>query len=146
MESGQLGPDLGPAVPHPSAGATLVTARSPLAAFNVELEGITIVRAREIAAQLRESAGGLPGVRAIGIELEDGRPQISTNVHDPAGVPLAAVVARIRELAPDARVVSGEIVGLVPEAALDGWPDEIPLPAFDPAKHVIERRVPVGPA
>ena len=38
MESGELKPDLGPAEPHPSAGATLVTARQPLVAFNVELD------------------------------------------------------------------------------------------------------------
>ncbi len=142
MEAGELAPDLGPPEPHPTAGATLGTARPPLAAFNVELEGVTIVKAREIAARLRESGDGLPGVRAIAIELGGARAQISTNVHDPAAVPLAAVIARIQELAPgDARVAAAEVVGLVPEAALAGWPGEVPLPAFDPAKHVIERRV-----
>ena len=140
MRSGQLEADFGPTEPHPSAGATLVTARPPLAAFNVELEGVTIVRAREIAAALRESGGGLPGVRAIAVELEGGRPQVSTNVHDPVAIPLARVVARVRELAPEARIAAGEIVGLVPEAALVGWPRDVPLPAFDPAKHLIERR------
>jgi glutamate formiminotransferase / 5-formyltetrahydrofolate cyclo-ligase len=142
MEAGELAPDLGPTEPHPTAGATLVTARRPLAAFNVELEGLTIVEARGIAARLRESGGGPPGVRAIAIELEGSRAQISTNVHAPAAIPLAAVIARIQELAPGgARVASAEVVGLIPEAALAGWPEEIPLPAFDPAKHVIERRV-----
>jgi glutamate formiminotransferase/glutamate formiminotransferase/formiminotetrahydrofolate cyclodeaminase len=140
MRSGQLEADFGPTEPHPSAGATLVTARPPLAAFNIELEGVTIVRAREIAAALRESGGGLPGVRAIAVELEGGRPQVSTNVHDPVAIPLARVVARVRELAPEARIAAGEIVGLVPEAALVGWPRDVPLPAFDPAKHLIERR------
>jgi glutamate formiminotransferase / 5-formyltetrahydrofolate cyclo-ligase len=141
MRSGQLEPDFGPGEPHASAGATLVTARPPLAAFNVVLERVTIVRAREIAAGLRESGGGLPGVRAIAVELRDGSPQVSTNVHDPTATPLAQVVARIRELAPEATIVAGEIIGLVPQAALTAWPRAIPLPGFDPTRHVIERRV-----
>ena len=82
-------PDWGPPRLHPRAGATLVTARPPLAAFNVVLEGGDEVLAREIAAELRESGGGLPGVRAIGLLLSGGRAQVSTNVHDPLAVPLA---------------------------------------------------------
>jgi glutamate formiminotransferase / 5-formyltetrahydrofolate cyclo-ligase len=143
LGSGELRPDFGPAELHPSAGATLVTARPPLVAFNVELEGAEIETTREIANRLRESGGGLPGVRALGIDLGGGHTQVSTNVHDPIAVPLAQVVERVRELAADrgAQAVSAEIVGLVPEAALDGWPDDLPLEGFDPAMHVIERRV-----
>jgi hypothetical protein len=53
------------------------------------------------------------------------------------------VAERVRELAADTggRAVAAEIVGLIPEAALDGWPDDLPLHGFDPAIHVIERRV-----
>jgi glutamate formiminotransferase len=143
MASGELRPDFGPAKPHPTAGATLVTARPPLAAFNLELEGAAIDDAREIASRLRESGGGLPGVRAIAIDIGKGRTQISTNVHDPIAVPLAQVVERIRELAgaSGASITSAEIVGLIPEAALADWPDDIPLPNFNPSKHIIERRV-----
>ncbi len=143
LESGELRPDFGPAKLHPSAGATLVTARPPLAAFNVELEGAGIEATREIAHRLRESGGGLAGVRALGIDLGGGRTQVSTNVHDPVGVPLAQVIERVRELAVSrgARPVAAEVVGLVPEASLDGLPDDVPLAGFDPAKHVIERRL-----
>jgi glutamate formiminotransferase len=146
MASGELRPDFGPPEPHATAGATLVTARPPLAAFNLELERMGIDDARAIASRLRESGGGLPGVRAIGIDLGKGRTQISTNVHDPIAVPLAQVVERVCELAAPygARIASAEIVGLVPEGALTDWPDDIPLPGFDPAKHVIERRVQAG--
>jgi glutamate formiminotransferase / 5-formyltetrahydrofolate cyclo-ligase len=142
MEAGELAPDLGPPLPHPTAGATLVTARPPLAAFNLELEGASLAAAREIAADLRESGGGLPGVRAIGLEFGE-RTQVSTNVHDPVSVPLAAVVARVAELARGHRagVVAGEIVGLVPRAALDGFPEDVPLPGFDRARGVIEERL-----
>jgi glutamate formiminotransferase len=143
VDGGELRPDFGPSELHPTAGATLVTARPPLAAFNVELAGIEIAATRDIAARLRESGGGLDGVRAIGIDLGNGRTQISTNIHDPIAVPLAAVVRRIRELAAahDAHAVGAEVVGLIPEGALEGWPDKAPLAGFDPAKHVIERRV-----
>jgi glutamate formiminotransferase / 5-formyltetrahydrofolate cyclo-ligase len=145
VEAGELRPDFGPPRLHPTAGATLVTARPPLVAFNVELEGADLTKGREIAASLRESAGrrGLRGVRAIGINLGRGRVQVSTNVHDPVAVPLAEVVSRIRELAEPhgATVVSAEIIGLAPQVALADWPEDVPLGDFDPAKHVIERRV-----
>jgi glutamate formiminotransferase/glutamate formiminotransferase/formiminotetrahydrofolate cyclodeaminase len=145
MEAGELRPDRGPALPHPTAGATLVTARPPLAAFNVELEGGDLEVARSVAAALRESGGGPPGVRAIGLPLAGGRAQVSTNVHDPLAVPLAEVVERVRALAAPlgARPVEAELVGLVPAAALDGYPDDVPIRGFDPAMQTIERRLPV---
>ena len=142
MRSGELRPDLGPAALHPRAGATLVTARPPLAAFNVELADADLALARRIAAELRESGGGPAGVRAIGIDMGDGRMQVSANVHDPIAVPLAEVVARIRRLAKPhgARPVAAEIVGLVPVAALEGFPEEVPIAGFDPERHLLERR------
>ena len=140
---GELRPDFGPAEAHPSAGATLVTARAPLAAFNVELEGATIDTTRAIAARVRESGGGPPGVRAIGIALARGRTQVSTNVHDPDAIPLAEVVGRVSRLAAEheARVVAAELIGLAPEAALAGWTGEVPLRGFEPSRHLIERRL-----
>ena len=93
MESGELRPDFGPELPHRSGGATLVTARPPLAAFNVELDSDDVEVARAVAAGLREAGGGPAGVRAIGLLLSGGRAQVSTNVHDPLAVPLGEVVA-----------------------------------------------------
>ncbi len=143
MESGELVPDMGPAAPHPTAGATLVTARPPLAAFNMEFEGMTLAQAKAVAAALRESGGGRPGVRAIALALTDDVTQISTNVHDPIAIPLAEVVAHARELAePHAgEIRAAEIVGLVPRAALDGFPGDVPMPGFDRARGVIEDRL-----
>ena len=142
MANGELAPDLGPARPHPTAGATLVTARPPIAAFNILLEGADRHTARAVAAKLRESGGGLSGVRAIAVDLGEAGMQISTNVHDPVSVPLAVVVDRIGELASPhgARPASAEIVGLVPRAALEGFPPELAIPGFDPDRHVLERR------
>jgi glutamate formiminotransferase len=141
MGSGELAPDLGPDSPHPAAGATLVTARRPLVAFNLELDTPDADVARAVAERLRESGGGLPGVRALGLPREDGRAQVSINVHDGAAVPLAKVVERVRELAAEhgARPVEAELVGLVSEAAMEGYPDDPPIRGFDPAEHVIER-------
>lgn len=144
MEAGELLPDLGPGWPHPTGGGVLVTARQPLAAFNVELaDGATIEAAEAIAAKLRESGGGLPGVRAIGIELAADRMQVSTNVHDPVAVPLAQVVERIRELAAaeGAAPARAELVGLVPAAALEGYPDDVPITGGDPRERTIEARL-----
>ena len=143
MEGGELRPDRGPDLPHRTAGVTLVTARPPLAAFNVELEGADLDAARAVAAGLRESGGGPPGVRAIGLPLSSGRTQVSTNVHDPFAVPLSQVVERVRDLAAPlgARPVEAELIGLIPEAALAGYLEDVPIRGFDPALHTIEQRI-----
>jgi glutamate formiminotransferase len=143
MESGELRPDFGPKLPHRSGGATLVTARPPLAAFNVELDSEDVEVARAVAAGLREAGGGPTGVRAIGLLLSSGRAQVSTNVHDPLVVPLGEVIERVRRLAAPlgARPLEAELVGLVPEAALAGYPDDVPIRGFEPRRHVIERRL-----
>ena len=146
MMVGEVLPDLGPAEPHPRAGATLVTARPPLAAFNIELDTGDAAVAQRVAAALRESGGGPAGVRAIGLPLEGGGSQVSTNVQDPISVPLRVVVARAAELAAEhgARLVAAEIVGLVPAAALQGFPADLPIQGFDPQRNLIERRVDAG--
>ena len=121
MEAGELRPDRGPALPHRTAGVTLVTARPTLGAFNVELDSDDLDVARAVAAGLRESGGGIAGVRAIGLPLASGRTQVSTNVHDPTATPLGEVVERVRDLAAPlgARPVEAELIGLIPAAA---WP------------------------
>lgn len=146
MEGGGLRPDFGPARPHRSAGATLVTARPPLAAFNVELDSGDLEVARAVAAELRESGGGLRGVRAIGLPLSSGRTQVSANVHDPLAAPLGAVVERVRALAAPlgARPLEAEVVGLVPESALAAYPEDVPIRDFDPAAQTIEGRLPAA--
>ena len=105
---------------HPTAGATLVTARPPLVAFNVDLATDDVALARRIAAGLRESGGGPPGVRAIGLALPArGRAQVSFNVHDHRAAPLRDLVAAVRAAAP---IAEAELVGLAPAAAFDGLP------------------------
>ena len=143
MESGELRPDFGPELPHRSGGATLVTARPPLAAFNVELDSGDVELAQAVAAGLREAGGGPPGVRAIGLLLSNGRAQVSINVHDPLTVPLGEIVERVRRLAAPlgARPLEAELVGLIPQAALVDYPADLPIRGFDPQRHTIEARL-----
>jgi glutamate formiminotransferase len=117
-----------------------------LAAFNLELDSGDPEVARAVAAGLRESGGGLPGVRAIGLALSSGRTQVSTNVHDPFAVSLGEVAECVRALAAPlgAVPVEAEIVGLVPAATLAGYPAEVPIRDFDPASQTIEGRLPAA--
>jgi glutamate formiminotransferase len=136
LDAGDLKPDYGPPRLHPRAGATLVTARPPLIAFNVDLATDDVNLARDIAASLREAGGGPPGVRAIGLALPArGRAQVSFNVHDHRAAPLRDLVAAVRARAP---VAEAELVGLAPAAAFDDFPADVPLRGFDPQRHLIE--------
>jgi glutamate formiminotransferase / 5-formyltetrahydrofolate cyclo-ligase len=136
MAAGELVPDYGPPRAHPSAGATLAAARPPLVAFNVDLATDDVELAKSIAADLRESGGGPRGVRALGLHLaERGRAQVSTNVHDHRAVPLAEIVERVRARAP---VAEGELIGLAPRAAFEGFPEDVPLRGFSPERHILE--------
>jgi glutamate formiminotransferase len=138
MSAGEQRPDFGPPALHPRAGATLVAAREPLVAFNLELAPpATIADAHRIAGLIREGgAQGLPGLRAIGVSLHTrARTQVSMNVERPLELPLAAVVKAVQR---HVEVAAAEIVGLVPRAALEGLPVDLPLPGFDPERQVIE--------
>jgi glutamate formiminotransferase / 5-formyltetrahydrofolate cyclo-ligase len=120
-------PDYGPATLHPTAGATLVSARPPLIAFNLELAPpATLEDARAIAAAIRESgAHGLPGVRALGLHLERRDVvQVSTNIEDHRAVTAVAVLDAVRRHHPVARA---ELVAPAPEAAIAGWPADVEL-------------------
>jgi len=119
VAAGELAPDFGPAQLSESGGAVLVGARRPLIAFNVNLRGPREA-AREIAALVRETGGGFPGVRALGLDLPTaGLVQVSMNVEDWEAAALHDIVARVeREAAArGAEVVGSELVGLMPAGA-----------------------------
>ena len=121
VEAGELVPDAGPRRLDPRAGAVLVGARPPLVAYNVDLDTGELDVARDIAATIRESGGGMPGVQAIGLLLpRSRRVQVSMNVLDLERSPLHEVVQRVeREASARGVAVSGgELVGLVPESVL----------------------------
>ena len=115
VDAGELEPAFGPRLLDPAAGAVLLGVRAPLVAFNLELRG-TLDVARDVAAAVRESSGGLPGVQALGLRLGAGRIQVSTNVVDLDATPPHVMVERIvaEAAARGARVGEGELVGLLP--------------------------------
>lgn len=120
-------PDFGPPRLHPTAGATAIGARPFLVAANAVLDSGEAAVARAVARAVRESGGGLPGVRALGLLLASrGLVQVSMNLVDVARTPPAVAFAAVaREAARHgARVVERELIGLVPEAALVGEGEE----------------------
>jgi len=105
-----LPPDLGPARPHPSAGAVAVGARPLLVAYNLWLAEPDLALARRVAAGLRG-----PTVRALGLQVGD-QVQVSMNLVAPDQTGPADVWDQVTAQTPVARA---ELVGLVPRTVLD---------------------------
>lgn len=140
IDAGELAPDFGPSRLDTSAGAVLVGARRPLIAFNVNLRTDDLDVARAIAAVVRESGGGFPGVRALGLALPSrGLVQVSMNVEDPERVALRDVVARVwaEARARGVEPAESELVGLMPAASAS---DRLGLPRLDDS-HLLEPRL-----
>jgi glutamate formiminotransferase len=137
-------PDFGPLTLHPSAGAAAVGARRPLVAFNVNLDTDRLDVAKAIAAVIRESGGGLPFVKALGIRLEArGIVQVSMNLTNYEATPIPRVFDAVEREARrhGVHVLESEIVGLVPSAALGGSAArDLRLVGFTPDK-VLENRL-----
>ena len=114
-------PDYGPAIPHQTAGATVIGARMPLIAYNINLATNRLDVAKKIASAIRMSSGGLRYVKAMGIALEDrGIVQVSMNLTNYEKTPIFRVFDLVRREAAryGVTVLESEIVGLVPAAAL----------------------------
>jgi glutamate formiminotransferase len=113
--------DFGPAVPHPSAGATVIGARMPLIAYNINLATDRIDVAKRIATAIRMSSGGLRFVKAMGIALDDRRiVQVSMNLTNFEKTPIFRVFDLVKREAAryGVGVLESEVVGLIPQAAL----------------------------
>jgi glutamate formiminotransferase len=143
VDAGEVAPDFGPERLSESAGGVLVGARRPLIAFNVNLRGSVDV-ARDIAAVVRESGGGFPGVRALGLDLPSaGLVQVSMNVEDWEAAALHEIVGRVEQEASarGAEVVGSELVGLMPAgAAAAAAGSALRIDGFD-ASRVLELRL-----
>jgi glutamate formiminotransferase / 5-formyltetrahydrofolate cyclo-ligase len=114
-------PDFGPSTPHPTAGATVIGARMPLIAYNINLATDRLDVARKIAAAIRHSSGGFRFVKAMGVRLEDrGIVQVSMNLTNYEKTPMFRVFEVVKREAAryGVAVLESEIVGLVPAAAL----------------------------
>jgi glutamate formiminotransferase len=143
VDAGELAPDHGPRAIDGVAGAVLVGARRPLIAFNVNMRGSSDV-VREIAAVVRESGGGFPGVRALGLDLPRiGVVQVSMNVEDWEAAALHEILRRIEAEAAErgAEVLEAELVGLMPAgAAVAAAGSTLRIAGFDPSR-VLELRL-----
>jgi len=114
-------PDFGPSRPHASGGATVVGARMPLIAYNINLATDRLDVAKKIAAAIRFSSGGFRFVKAMGIRLEDRNiVQVSMNLTNYEKTPIARVFDVVKREAEryGVTVLESEIIGLVPAAAL----------------------------
>jgi glutamate formiminotransferase len=119
-------PDFGEARVHPTAGITAVGARPPLIAYNVNLGTADVEIANKIARAVRHQTGGLRYVKALGFELKDrGIVQVSMNMVNYEGTPLFRAFEMIKREADryGVPVVGSEIVGLVPQQALNAVAD-----------------------
>lgn len=137
-------PDFGPRRVHPTAGASAVGARFFLIAFNVNLKSRDVAVAKQIAREIREKDGGLPGVKALGFDLEAlGQVQVSMNLVDyrrTSPIQVFDVISAKAEAA-GVEVAGSELVGLIPEAAVPpGFAERVQLIGFD-EDQVIEARL-----
>ena len=115
-------PDYGPSTPHASAGASVIGARMPLIAYNINLATDRLDVAKKIAAGIRHSSGGFRFVKAAGFELKDrGVVQVSMNLTNYEKTPIFRVFETVKREAEryGVQVLESEIVGLVPSAALN---------------------------
>jgi glutamate formiminotransferase / 5-formyltetrahydrofolate cyclo-ligase len=114
-------PDYGPPAPHPTAGASVIGARMPLIAYNINLATDRLDVAKRIAAAIRFSSGGFRYVKAMGVTLADrGVVQVSINLTNYEKTPMLRVFEAVKREAEryGVSVLESEIVGLVPSAAL----------------------------
>ena len=136
-------PDIGGPELHPTAGASAVGARKFLVAYNLYLDKPDMTAARAIAKSIRAAGGGLKGVKAMGV-LAQKQAQVSMNITDLGLTRVADVYAAVSQLAARhaAKVVSGELIGLLPEQAFEPDSDWVRLLiGFSPEEKILERRL-----
>jgi glutamate formiminotransferase/formiminotetrahydrofolate cyclodeaminase len=137
-------PDFGPPQLHTTAGAMVIGARPPLIAFNVNLHSTDLAMARSIAKDIRQSNGGLPHLKAIGVELASRKlVQVAMNLTDYIVTPLHVAFEAVRTRAAEqgVAVAGSEVIGLVPQAALvQAAAHSLVLEQFD-STQVLEARL-----
>jgi glutamate formiminotransferase len=137
-------PDEGPEDFNPKSGATVVGARFPLVAYNVNLRTEDLSVAKEIAKKVRSKDGGLPQVRAMGVALkEKGMVQVSMNLtnYRVTNIPRVFELIEGEALKKGVEVAESEIVGLIPLGVLEGIAQHcLKYPDFS-IRQVIEQRI-----
>jgi glutamate formiminotransferase / formiminotetrahydrofolate cyclodeaminase len=137
-------PDIGEPRLHPTAGATVVGARKFLIAYNINLDTPDVEIAKRIAKTIRFSSGGLPCVKAMGVDLRARHlAQVSMNLTDFERTPIHRVFERVKGEAEryGVSIAGSEIVGLIPRRALEMTAEfYLQVENFSPAQ-VLENRL-----
>jgi len=137
-------PDFGGSRLHPTAGASVVGARNLLIAYNINLKTTDVRVARAIARTIRESSGGLPHVKALGIELKArNQSQVSTNLTAFETTTMSEVFDKVRLEAGKhgVEIAGSQLIGLVPRKALEATAAHyLELEDFD-SDDVLENRL-----
>jgi glutamate formiminotransferase len=137
-------PDFGDTAGHPTAGATCVGARQFLVAYNIELNAADADVAKAIARVIRESSGGMPCVKALGLYLEGPqRAQVSMNLTDFNQIDFDALYSTIeREAARlGTSIAESELIGFIPQAAYDKAPEFFNRTRGFNAARIVEVRI-----
>jgi glutamate formiminotransferase / 5-formyltetrahydrofolate cyclo-ligase len=115
-----LAPDVGPATPHPTAGAVCVGARPFLIAYNVWLDATT---PRVDVKRISDAVRG-DGIRSLPL-VDPGFAQVSMNLVDCDRVGPAEAYDRVCEKANDIGfdIDRAELVGLLPRSVLMRIPE-----------------------
>jgi glutamate formiminotransferase len=137
-------PDIGGPSLHPTAGAVIVGARKILIAYNINLKSSDLDLAKSIARRIRESTGGFPAVKALGLPLASrGLVQVSINFTDFEKTPVHIVYSEVCRLAAEhgVEVEDSELTGLMPRKALEQvTAGMLKISHFD-SRSVIENRI-----
>ncbi len=137
-------PDAGPDEFCPKSGATVVGARFPLVAYNVNLKTNDLSLAKTIAKRIRFKDGGFPHVRAMGVDLrEKGMVQVSMNLTNYRVTNMSKVYEFIKEeaLKKGVEIEGSEIIGLIPLGALEGVAQHYLKCQSFSVRQVIEQRI-----
>jgi glutamate formiminotransferase len=147
LQAGEYQPDEGPNVCLDRSGAVAVGARMPLIAYNINLDSSDVGLAKRIAGMIRESNGGLPCVRAIGVLLKSRNlAQVSMNLTNFQVTSIRKVFESVRKEADmgGVDILESELIGLAPRAALDEETAAyIRLIGFS-AQRIIENHLPLN--
>jgi len=137
-------PDIGDVAQHETAGASVIGARKILIAYNINLNTPQVVHARAIAREIRESSGGFPHVKALGLYLTTtGQAQVSMNLTDFEHTRLDFLYEAVVEEASrhNCAIESCELIGLIPQKAFDMYPAFFQHAANFDESRIIEVRI-----
>ena len=115
-------PDVGQPELHPTAGAVAIGARNFLIAFNINLATPDVTIAKRIARKIRSSSGGLPCVKAMGVDLKSKNlAQVSMNLTDFEQTPVHVAFEAVKHEAQKegVEIAGSEIIGLIPKRVFE---------------------------